>query len=73
MHLLASTHAAMAGLMAEAIEEHVRAHLVNPQRYPDALDDNAAGRTSRSHSHLLEVRDDNAANGLIFTQKGTQP
>jgi DNA-binding FrmR family transcriptional regulator len=41
MHLLASTRAAMAGLMAEVVEDHVRAHLVDGSRYPDALDGDA--------------------------------
>ena len=42
MHLLASTRAAMAGLMAEVIEDHVRTHLVDPERHPGALDGDAA-------------------------------
>lgn len=31
MHLLASTRAAMAGLTAEVVEEHVRTHLLEPK------------------------------------------
>lgn len=31
MHLLARTRAAMAGLMAEVVEEHVRMHLVDTE------------------------------------------
>ena len=42
MHLLASTRAAMAGLMAEVVEDHVRNHLVDPQLHPGALDGEAA-------------------------------
>ena len=42
MHLLASTRAAMAGLMAEVVEDHVRSHMVDREKYPDALDDDAA-------------------------------
>jgi DNA-binding FrmR family transcriptional regulator len=42
MHLLASTRAAMSGLMAEVIEYHVRSHLVDPDKYPGALDEEAA-------------------------------
>ena len=38
MHLLASTRAAMAGLMAEVVEDHVRMHLVDPEKHPGALD-----------------------------------
>ena len=44
MHLLASTRAAMAGLMAEVVEDHVRTHLVDPARHPGALDEDAAGQ-----------------------------
>jgi DNA-binding FrmR family transcriptional regulator len=42
MHLLASTRAAMAGLMAEVVEDHVRTHLVDPEKHPGALDQEAA-------------------------------
>ena len=42
MHLLASTRAAMAGLMAEVTEDHVRTHLVDPRTHPDALNQDAA-------------------------------
>jgi DNA-binding FrmR family transcriptional regulator len=38
MHLLASTRAAMSGLMAEVIEDHVRTHLVDAEAHPGALD-----------------------------------
>ena len=38
MHLLASTRAALSGLMAEVIEDHVRTHLVDPEKHPGALD-----------------------------------
>lgn len=41
MHLLASTRAAMSGLMAEVVEHHVRTHLVDAGQHPGAL--NAAG------------------------------
>ena len=42
MHLLASTRAAMSGLMAEVVEDHVRTHLVDPEKHPGALDEEAA-------------------------------
>jgi DNA-binding FrmR family transcriptional regulator len=42
MHLLASTRAAMAGLMAEVVEDHVRTHLVDQSTHPGALNDEAA-------------------------------
>lgn len=42
MHLLAGTRGAMAGLMAEVVEEHVRTHLVDEARHPSALNRAAA-------------------------------
>jgi len=42
MHLLASTRAAMSGLMAEIVEDHVRTHLVDPETHPGALNNDAA-------------------------------
>jgi FrmR/RcnR family transcriptional regulator, repressor of frmRAB operon len=42
MHLLASTRAALAGLMAEVVEDHVREHLVDAEQHPGALNDEAA-------------------------------
>ena len=41
MHLLASTRAAMAGLMAEVVEDHVRTHLVDAEKHPGALNTEA--------------------------------
>ncbi|MFC0384388.1 metal/formaldehyde-sensitive transcriptional repressor [Muricoccus vinaceus] len=41
MHLLASTRAAMSGLMAEVVEDHVRSHLVDAEKHPGALDEEA--------------------------------
>ncbi|MGH6993621.1 MAG: metal/formaldehyde-sensitive transcriptional repressor [Caulobacteraceae bacterium] len=48
MHLLASARAAMAGLMAEVVEDHVHSHLVDREKHPDALDAEAA-------EHLVSV------------------
>jgi DNA-binding FrmR family transcriptional regulator len=48
MHLLAGVRGAMAGLMAEVVEDHVRTHLVDATAYPNALNAEAAGQ-------LLEV------------------
>ena len=48
LHLIAGTRGALAGLMAEVVEDHVRTHLVDADKYPDALDTNAA-------EQLLEV------------------
>jgi len=48
MHLLAGARGAMAGLMAEVVEDHVRTHLVDSEKYPNALDAVAA-------EQLLEV------------------
>ena len=48
MHLLAGVRGAMAGLMAEVIEDHVRTHLVDDEKHPGALNADAA-------EQLLEV------------------
>jgi DNA-binding FrmR family transcriptional regulator len=48
MHLLAGARGAMAGLMAEVVEDHVLTHLVDVEKYPSALNADAA-------SQLLEV------------------
>jgi DNA-binding FrmR family transcriptional regulator len=42
MHLIAGARGAMAGLMAEAVEDHVRNHLVDAAAHPNALDQEAA-------------------------------
>ena len=42
MHLLAGARGAMAGLMAEVVEDHVRTHLVDAERHPGALNTEAA-------------------------------
>ncbi|CAG4927273.1 unnamed protein product [Acidocella sp. C78] len=41
MQQIAGVRGAVAGLMAEIVEDHVRNHLVDPQTHPDALDQNA--------------------------------
>jgi FrmR/RcnR family transcriptional regulator, repressor of frmRAB operon len=48
MHLLAGVRGAVAGLMAEVVEDHVRTHLVDAEKYPKALNAEAA-------SQLLDV------------------
>ena len=42
MHLIAGARGAMAGLMAEVVEDHVREHLVDTKKYPGALKPEAA-------------------------------
>jgi DNA-binding FrmR family transcriptional regulator len=42
MHLIAGARGAMAGLMAEVVEDHVLTHLVDAERHPGALDADAA-------------------------------
>jgi DNA-binding FrmR family transcriptional regulator len=48
MHQIAGVRGAIAGLMAEVIEDHVRTHLVDAKRHPGALNTEAA-------EQLLEV------------------
>jgi DNA-binding FrmR family transcriptional regulator len=42
MHLIAGVRGAMAGLMAEVVEDHIRTHLVDPDMHPGALNAEAA-------------------------------
>ncbi len=42
MQLIAGVRGALAGLMAEVVEDHVRTHLVDPDKHPGALDADAA-------------------------------
>jgi DNA-binding FrmR family transcriptional regulator len=42
MHLIAGARGAMAGLMAEVVEDHVRTHLVDADTHPGALNAEAA-------------------------------
>ena len=42
MHLIAGARGAMAGLMAEVVEDHVRGHLVDETLHPGALNVEAA-------------------------------
>jgi DNA-binding FrmR family transcriptional regulator len=48
MHLIAGVRGAIAGLMAEVVEDHVRSHLVDDRQHPGALNKAAA-------EQLLEV------------------
>ena len=41
IHLLAGARGAMAGLMAEVVEDHVRNHLVDEAAHPSALNGEA--------------------------------
>jgi len=42
MHQIAGMRGAVAGLMAEVVEDHVRTHLVDARKHPGALDVDAA-------------------------------
>jgi DNA-binding FrmR family transcriptional regulator len=42
MHMIAGIRGSVSGLMAEVVEDHVRTHLVDPERNPDALNADAA-------------------------------
>jgi FrmR/RcnR family transcriptional regulator, repressor of frmRAB operon len=48
MHLIVGVRGAMAGLMAEVVEDHVRTHLVDTDKHPGVLNAEAA-------EQLLEV------------------
>ncbi len=42
MHQIAGVRGAMAGLMSEVVEDHIRTHLVDPEKHPGALNVEAA-------------------------------
>jgi FrmR/RcnR family transcriptional regulator, repressor of frmRAB operon len=42
MHLIAGCRGAINGLLAEVVEEHIRTHLVDPNKDPGALNIDAA-------------------------------
>jgi FrmR/RcnR family transcriptional regulator, repressor of frmRAB operon len=42
MHMIAGVRGGVAGLMAEVVEDHIRTHLVDPERNPGALNADAA-------------------------------
>jgi len=42
LHLIAGVRGAMAGFMAEVVEDHVRMHLVDSEKHPGALNMEAA-------------------------------
>ena len=42
MHMIAGIRGGVAGLMAEVVEDHIRTHLVDPERNPGALNAEAA-------------------------------
>ena len=37
MHMIAGVRGSVAGLMAEVVEDHIRTHLVDPEKNPGAL------------------------------------
>jgi len=41
MHLIAGVRGAVAGLMAEVVEDHVRTHLVDAEKHPHAMNTEA--------------------------------
>jgi FrmR/RcnR family transcriptional regulator, repressor of frmRAB operon len=42
MHMIAGVRGSVAGLMAEVVEDHIRTHLVDPEKSPGALNADAA-------------------------------
>jgi DNA-binding FrmR family transcriptional regulator len=42
MHMLAGIRGSVAGLMGEVVEDHIRTHLVDPEKNPGALNADAA-------------------------------
>jgi DNA-binding FrmR family transcriptional regulator len=44
MHMIAGIRGSVAGLMAEVVEDHIRTHLVDPEKNPGALNADAANQ-----------------------------
>jgi FrmR/RcnR family transcriptional regulator, repressor of frmRAB operon len=42
MHMIAGVRGSVAGLMAEVVEDHIRTHLVDPEKNPGAHNADAA-------------------------------
>jgi len=42
MHMIAGIRGSVAGLMAEVVEDHIRTHLVDPDKNPGVLNADAA-------------------------------
>jgi FrmR/RcnR family transcriptional regulator, repressor of frmRAB operon len=42
MHMIAGIRGSVASLMAEVVEDHIRTHLVDPEKNPGALNADAA-------------------------------
>ena len=42
MHMIAGIRGSVAGLMAEVVEDHIRTHLVDPEKNPGVLNADAA-------------------------------
>jgi DNA-binding FrmR family transcriptional regulator len=42
MHMIAGVRGGVAGLMAEVVEDHIRTHLIDPDKNPGALNADAA-------------------------------
>jgi DNA-binding FrmR family transcriptional regulator len=42
MHMIAGVRGGFSGLMAEVVEDHIRTHLVDPEKNPGALNADAA-------------------------------
>src|ERR1700745_2164662 len=55
MHMIAGVRGGVAGLMAEVVEDHIRTHLVDPEKNPGALNADAADQLIEVvHTYLKE-------------------
>lgn len=55
LHLIAGIRGAMARLMAEVVEDHVRTHLVDAKKYPGGAQFRSRGATPRRRSDVPEI------------------
>src|ERR1700730_11957990 len=65
MHMIAGVRGGVAGLMAEVVEDHIRTHLVDPEKNPGALNAEAADQLiDVVHTYLKSGEHDGPKAGL---------
>ena len=55
MHMIAGIRGGVAGLMAEVVEDHIRTHLVDPDKESRRAERRGGRSTDRSGPHLSQV------------------
>src|SRR6202040_2818533 len=72
MHMIAGIRGSVAGLMAEVVEDHIRTHLVDPEKNPGALNADAADQLiDVVHTYLK--RGDNDQHRIDLSDSTARP